>query len=69
MAGALRNMAPPGPGVCPICWTFHDPAFRQCVSCLGASQLDVVVPISYAPRGGQLALALRGYKDEFFRPR
>jgi hypothetical protein len=65
MAGALRNMAAPGPGVCPICWTFHDPAFAQCISCVGASQLDVMVPISYAPRGDQLALALRGYKDEY----
>ena len=65
MAGALRNMAEPTAGVCPICWTFHDPAFAQCVSCVGASELDVVVPISYAPRGGQLALALRGYKDEY----
>lgn len=64
MAGALRNMAAPGPGVCPICWTFHDPAFARCVSCVGASELDIVVPISYAPRNGQLTLALRGYKDE-----
>lgn len=68
LAGALRNMAAPGPGVCPICWTFHDPAFPQCVRCVGASQLDVVVPISYAPRGDQLALALRGYKDEHLYP-
>ena len=65
MAGALRNMAAPAPGVCRICWTFNDPAFPQCVSCVGASQLDAVVPISYAPRGDQLALALRGYKDEY----
>jgi len=68
LAGALRNMAAPGPGVCPICWTFHDPAFPQCVRCVGASQLDVVVPISYAPRGDQLAVALRGYKDEHLYP-
>lgn len=50
--------------MCPICWTFHDPAFAQCISCVGTSELDIVVPISYAPRSGQLALALRGYKDE-----
>jgi len=68
LAGALRNMAAPRPGVCPICWTFHDPAFAQCVSCVGSSQLDVVVPISYAPRGDQLAVALRGYKDEHLYP-
>lgn len=68
LAGALRNMAAPGPGVCPICWTFHDPAFPQCVRCVGASQLDVVAPISYAPRGDQLAVALRGYKDEHLYP-
>lgn len=68
LAGALRNMAAPGPGVCPICWTFHDPAFPQCVSCVGSSHLDVVVPISYAPRGDQLAVALRGYKDEHLYP-
>ena len=68
MAGALRGPAPPGPGVCPVCWTFHDPAYGQCAGCVGASVLDAVVPISYAPRGGQLALALRGYKDEPLYP-
>jgi predicted amidophosphoribosyltransferase len=66
MAGSLRNMAAAGPGVCPICWTFHDPGYDQCAACVGASQLDVVIPISYALRGQQLATALRGYKDEFF---
>src|SRR4051812_19301871 len=60
----MRNMAPPGRGVCPTCWTFHDPAYGRCAACAGAVNLDVVVPISYAPRGGQLALALRSYKDE-----
>jgi predicted amidophosphoribosyltransferase len=66
LAGAMRNIAAPGPGICPICRTFHDPAFAQCVSCIGTTELDVVVPISYAPRGDQLAHALRGYKDERF---
>lgn len=66
MAGSLRNMAPPGPGVCQVCWTFHDPNYPQCRGCIGESQLDAVVPISYAMRGQQLATALRGYKDELF---
>ncbi len=64
MAGALRNIAPRGLGVCPHCWTFHDPMYRQCPGCVGGSPFDIAVPISYAPMGDQLALALRGYKDE-----
>jgi len=63
-AGALRNVAPPGPGVCPVCWTFHDPDFARCHACPERSELDVVAPISYALDGGELACALRGYKDE-----
>jgi predicted amidophosphoribosyltransferase len=55
MAGSLRNMAEPGPGVCSVCWTFHDPSYDQCAACVGESQLDAVVPISYALRGQQLA--------------
>jgi predicted amidophosphoribosyltransferase len=65
LATAMRNIAPSGPGVCSTCWTFHDPAYENCSGCgFHAGYLDTVVPISYAPRGGQLAAALRGYKDE-----
>lgn len=62
---SMRNMAPPGPTVCPICWTFKDPEYSSCHPCsMGQpSVLDAVVPITYSEDMGQMHLALRNYKD------
>jgi len=62
---ALINIAAPGPGICPICWTFKDPAYPVCIGCNRhpENHLDVMVPISYSEHLGQLHLALRNYKD------
>ena len=58
---AMRNMASPGDGVCPVCWTFKDPTFPLCYPCSQKhpNLLDVVVPITYAEEGGQMHTALR----------
>lgn len=62
---SMRNPARFGPGVCSTCWTFNDPSYDRCYRCgFGPDNLNVVVPITYAPRGDQMHTALRGYKDE-----
>lgn len=61
---AMRNIAPPGPGICATCWAFIDPSFPTCYRCgHQPASLDVVVPISYSEHQGQLHTALRNYKD------
>lgn len=61
---AMRNIAPPGPGICETCWAFIDPSFPTCYRCgHQPACLDVVVPISYSEHQGQLHTALRNYKD------
>lgn len=61
---AMRNIAPPGPGICESCWAFIDPSFPTCYRCGHQPEcLDVVVPISYSEHQGQLHTALRNYKD------
>jgi len=64
-ANAMRNPAARRQGVCPICWTFHDPAYETCIACdRQPDHLDVVVPITYSVHMGQMHDALRGYKDD-----
>ncbi len=64
-ANAMRNPAVAGPGVCPICWTFHDPDYPRCYACSQQpDQLDVFVPITYSVDSGQMHAALRRYKDD-----
>ncbi len=62
---AMRNPAAVRPGVCPICRTFHDPAYERCVAChRQPSNLDVLAPITYSVHAGQMHDALRNYKDD-----
>jgi hypothetical protein len=64
-ANAMRNPAPRGPGVCPVCSTFHDPDYPRCYPCSQQpNHLDVLVPITYSVDSGQMHAALRGYKDD-----
>lgn len=64
-ANAMRNPAARRRGVCPTCWTFHDPAYEQCIACSKQpNHLDVLVPITYSVHNGQMHDALRGYKDD-----
>jgi predicted amidophosphoribosyltransferase len=64
-AGAMRNPAAPGPSVCPICRTFHDPAYETCIACSRQpNNLDAFAPITYSVHAGQMHDALRGYKDD-----
>jgi predicted amidophosphoribosyltransferase len=64
-ANAMRNPAALRPGVCPICRTFHNPQFGQCVACSQQPNLlDAVAPITYSVDSGQMHAALRGYKDD-----
>ena len=64
-ANAMRNPAARRQGVCPICWTFHDPAYEKCIGCSRQdNHLDVLVPITYSVHMGQMHDALRGYKDD-----
>jgi predicted amidophosphoribosyltransferase len=61
----MRN--PVSTGTCRICRTFVDGGWATCYPC-GQEQpecADVVVPITYSPHGGQMHLALRGYKDNW----
>ncbi len=63
---AMRNPLAAGPGICEVCHTFIDPQYSRCYPCMHQHQwLDAVVPISYSEHGGQLHLALRGYKDGY----
>ena len=64
-ASAMRNIAPPGPGGCAVCWTFVSSDYGTCISCgRQPRQLDSVVPITYSVAFGQMHTALRGYKDD-----
>jgi predicted amidophosphoribosyltransferase len=64
-ANSMRNPAAPRHGVCPVCRTFHDPRFGQCVACSRQPNLlDAVAPITYSVDSGQMHAALRGYKDD-----
>lgn len=61
---AMRNIAPPGPGVCSRCWAFVDPEYDRCYKCaFQPDNLDVMVPVTYSEHLGQVHLALRSYKD------
>lgn len=61
---AMRNVAPPGPGVCRICRRFNDPKYDICFQCGHQPEvLDAVVPITYSEHLGQMHTALRNYKD------
>lgn len=65
----LRNPLPPQPGVCEICRRDVGPGYSRCFKCSEhrrASDLtaDVVVPISYAIKGGQHAHNLWIYKSD-----
>lgn len=63
-AGAMRNIAPGGTGVCATCRTFIDPAYTLCYPCKNQPAcLDTVVPITYSEHLGQMHTALRNYKD------
>jgi hypothetical protein len=60
----MLNPASPGSGVCPTCWTFHDPAYGQCYKCGWQPLLtDAVVPITYSIGLEQMHYLLRRYKD------
>lgn len=63
----LRNPLPASPGICAVC---RGPAgqrlcrpWAEHAQVLGQTVADVVIPISYAPRGTQHAYNLRMYKD------
>lgn len=61
---AMRNMAPPGPTVCPTCHAFIAPHYNVCRPCSQQpDELDAVVPITYSENRGPLHHALRMYKD------
>jgi len=61
---AMRNVLPPGPGVCEVCGTWIAEPWRRCYPCSTTpQQLDVVVPITYSEHLGQVHHALRYYKD------
>jgi predicted amidophosphoribosyltransferase len=61
---AMRNIAPVGPGICPVCRTFIDPEHERCYPCaFQPDNLDAVVPITYSENLGQVHTALRNYKD------
>jgi hypothetical protein len=65
----LRPPLPAGDGCCAVCRGPAGPGYARCFQC--ATHLaeapgllaDVVVPISYAVRGGRFAAALRLYKE------
>lgn len=64
-ANAMRNPAMPRPGVCPVCRTFHDPAYDVCIACSQQpNNLDALAPITYSVHSGQMHDALRNYKDD-----
>jgi hypothetical protein len=64
LANFMLNPAQPRPGVCPTCWTFHDPAYDQCYKCGWQPRLtDAVVPITYSIGLEQMHYLLRRYKD------
>lgn len=62
---AMRNIAPAGPNICPVCRTFIDPSKGQrCYPCaFQPDNLNAVVPITYSEKLGQIHTALRNYKD------
>ncbi|HSR93664.1 MAG TPA: hypothetical protein VLK56_02260 [Solirubrobacterales bacterium] len=61
---AMRNIARAGPGICRVCWRFNDPRYPICYRCSHQPEpLEVVVPITYSERYGQMHTALRNYKD------
>jgi predicted amidophosphoribosyltransferase len=73
---AMRNVLPPGPGVCAICKTFIGESFSVCIPCRDQPNvLDAVVPITYSEHLGSIHNALRGYKNglpdvrDYLRPR
>jgi predicted amidophosphoribosyltransferase len=61
---SMRNVLPPGEGVCATCGTFISGDFTRCYPCgHQAANLDAVVPITYSEHGGQMHKALWGYKN------
>jgi len=64
----LVPVLPPGVGVCAICWTAVDPAYRLCFRCYNAQSAygprlaDAVAPIALAVKREQLAHELWHYK-------
>lgn len=65
---SMRNMAPPGPGVCPVCRGFIDEEYETCFNCgFQPRCLDAVVPITYSEHLGQMHTALRNYKEGAMR--
>jgi len=61
---AMIPIAPPGPGICRVCWGFVNRDFDSCYPCgHQPDNLKAVVPITYSENLGQIHLALRNYKD------
>jgi excisionase family DNA binding protein len=61
--GALRNVLPPGPGVCALCRRFFPHEGDLCKLCASQpNHLDAVIPVSYAIHGAYFHQALRDYK-------
>jgi hypothetical protein len=61
----MRNVLPPGTGICATCKTFvGGQQYSKCYSCNSQpSLLDTVVPITYSAHLGQIHTALRTYKE------
>jgi predicted amidophosphoribosyltransferase len=61
----MRNVPPPGTGICATCKTFVDGEhYSTCLACSRQpSLLDAVVPITYSAHLGQIHTALRTYKE------
>jgi hypothetical protein len=61
----MRNVLPPGTGICAICKTFIDgERYSTCYTCSGQPDLlDAVVPITYSAHLGQIHTVLRAYKE------
>lgn len=61
---SMRNMAPPGEGICRLCWTFISPDYSTCYRCgFEPEMLDLVAPVTYSEHLGQMHTALRNYKN------
>jgi hypothetical protein len=66
----MHNVLPAGPSVCRTCHTFVDEqaGWTRCIGCSrNMEYLDLVVPITYSVNLGQMHLALRRYKDGYYR--